>query len=396
MRNLLKRFVSLGRALIFPEVTDRVSIDKMESQKLMCIEILSRSVSHEFNNVLSAVYGNIELAQRSIKPGDEIGYDLAEIFDATKRSEALVQGFLAFSRRADPEAKTIKSTALLKHALTLVEEVIPSNISMHKHFLDDEYEVKVSSEKIYQVLLVVLFDALKSMPKGGELHISVSGSDQGKVHLAFADRPAAGGGRAMTGIHQVGDEYRGLAEQSETLEKILGEQGSLEIKSTAEGSNRILTLPGSRSHGRWISEALFEHPGNLISGGIVLFAVLDLQIINPVVEAMQGSGYGVLVMDNSRQALEKFREHPDAFSIIISDLALPGLSGDILAHLVLDQKPDMVVVLCAGPNSSINTDETAFNGVYRVVQNPISVALVNELLASLSLPLIHQVSSPNP
>lgn len=385
------------RVLVFREVTDPKSVDNAELQKLMCIEILARGVSHEFNNILSAVFGYVELAQRTLKPGDEVTDDLREILDATKRAQALVQGFLAFSRRANLDDEKIKCSTLVLQALTLVEQVIPLNVSVHKHFPDDEYEVKVNPSKIYQVLLVILFDAIKCMPSGGELHIRISRRGPDRVRLAIADKAATGDKiRTVTGPRQVGAEYQGLLEQREVLQKILGEQGTLEVKSVTGGANRILTLTGAKVSDSLAPEALFEQYASLASGGIVLLLAKDTQAMRPVVQAMENAGYGVLVMDSSLKALEIFREHPAAFSIVISDVTLAGLSGDVLARLVLDQKPDTIVVLCVDPGASVNTDAAGFHGVYRIVQNPLSVSLLSDLFESLSLPPVDQVFSPIP
>jgi CheY-like chemotaxis protein len=89
---------------------------------------------------------------------------------------------------------------------------------------------------------------------------------------------------------------------------------------------------------------------------------------------LEGVGYKVTTMTNSLEALELFREKPDEFDLVITDMTMPSMTGDILATEMRQIRPDLPIILCTGYNRKISDQKTTHIKINALAHKPFTKA----------------------
>lgn len=82
-------------------------------------------------------------------------------------------------------------------------------------------------------------------------------------------------------------------------------------------------------------------------------------------------GYTVTAKTNSTDAIETFRNQPDNFDLIISDMTMPDITGDKLAKELKTIRPDIPIILCTGFSEQIDDEKAKLIGIQSLVMKPI-------------------------
>ncbi len=366
------------------EATD----EALNLQKLMCVEILARGVSHEYNNILAAIFGYAELVQRTLGPDHEVGDFVKELIEGANRLGRLVQGFLGFSRNTTDSPEVIDLTVLIENTLVLLEQVLPLNIRIHRHYPEQTVHVHVCPEKMYQGLLVLLFDAIEKLSRGGEIHLTAGPPEDGFASLVVSGVPDHSDSRSSRGKRtQVAERFEHAEAQIRALKQLLHRQHcSLEYRGDGDGMSASLKVPEAGAEVPPVTTELLDDPEGYASGGFILLVPEDEDSVSALVRALEGSGYGVLMAADSLKALELFRSNPSAFSMVFADLSLSGLSGDVLIQEMLDLRPDLITFLCVTGDEPRHRND--FHGVSGLVHHPLALDEINTVFQSFSLPEI--------
>jgi len=83
-------------------------------------------------------------------------------------------------------------------------------------------------------------------------------------------------------------------------------------------------------------------------------------------------GYRVKSITSPDDALAEFRANPDEYDLIVTDITMPGMTGDNLAEKIREIRPDMLVVLCTGFSRKI-MQGTKIDGIKKVLMKPITL-----------------------
>lgn len=112
----------------------------------------------------------------------------------------------------------------------------------------------------------------------------------------------------------------------------------------------------------------------LPTGNERLLVVDDEETITHMLHAVLAElGYQVKVTNRSDVALQLFREHPNDFDLLITDMTMPHLTGlDLIEH-VFAIRPDMPVILCTGFSELINREKATALGIHSFLMKPIAI-----------------------
>ena len=114
--------------------------------------------------------------------------------------------------------------------------------------------------------------------------------------------------------------------------------------------------------------------GSLPQGNERVMVVDDEEAIVVMEQAvLEILGYEVTGVFSSTEALELFRENPDAFDLVLTDQTMPGLTGVELAKEMFKIKPEIPIILCTGYSSVISEQQVKEIGIKRFVKKPIDV-----------------------
>jgi len=110
-----------------------------------------------------------------------------------------------------------------------------------------------------------------------------------------------------------------------------------------------------------------------ITGGTesILFVDDEVVLVELGVTLLGGLGYKVTGSKSSVEALGLFKKNPDQFDLVITDLAMPQITGDRLAEKLLKIKPGIPIILCTGFSASIDKDRAMAMGIRAFLNKPI-------------------------
>jgi CheY-like chemotaxis protein len=86
---------------------------------------------------------------------------------------------------------------------------------------------------------------------------------------------------------------------------------------------------------------------------------------------LESIGYDVVTRTSGIEALELFRSVPERFDVVITDMTMPNLTGDMLAEQLLKIKPDIPIILCTGFSTMINEEKAKIKGIRALINKPI-------------------------
>ncbi len=104
----------------------------------------------------------------------------------------------------------------------------------------------------------------------------------------------------------------------------------------------------------------------------VLFVDDEESLVFTVKYKLQKLGYKVVAKQNPVNALELFNKEPDRFDLVITDMVMPEMTGDVLTEEVMKIRPDIPVILCTGFSENISEEKAKALGVEAYVLKPVS------------------------
>jgi PAS domain S-box-containing protein len=346
----------------------RLEADLRQAQRIQSLGTLAGGIAHDFNNVLTAIVGNVEVAAAALPADHRAQRSLAHIAAASARAADLVKRILTFSRRQDTQRRPVRLQAIVEEALTLLRASLPAVIDLRTRFVPDAPEVLADPTQVHQVVMNLGTNAAHAMGRAaGCLEVAL---DTVLVEAATPGRPPdLADGRYV--VLSVSDTGCGMdaATQERIFEpffttKPAGEGTGLGlsvvhgIMKSHEGAIAVDSRPGAGTTFRlYFPAAAAGAPPTAVApppaevrghGEHVVYVDDEEAVVYMAGRILERLGYRVSGFTDARQALDAFRMLPDAVDAVVTDLAMPGLSGLELAHEIRRLRPDVPVVLTSG------------------------------------------------
>jgi signal transduction histidine kinase len=366
-----------------------------EMQKLESLGQLTGGVAHDFNNVLMAILGNLDLLSRTLS-SDPMARRLVEgAIQAAERGATLTKRMLAFARRQELRPETIDVTKLLNGMAEMLRRSLGPTIEIAMEFENNLALVRVDPNQLELAVLNLALNARDAMPRGGRLHIGAynrtveagnpqqlepgryvaavvtdTGSGMDEMTLRRAAEPffttkGVGKGTGL-GLPMV----YGLAAQSGGSARISSQLG---VGTTVE-----LSLPVADV--RPVAEPQHvSSPGE--SDGVsyrVLLVDDDAEVTAATVAMLEQLGHRVRVATSGAAALAIVDEKAK-LDLIITDHAMAGMTGMELAERIRRIHPELPIVLATGyADVSIgdNLDVARLDKPYRLDRLAAAIASV--------------------
>jgi len=361
-----------------------------QAQKMEAIGTLAGGIAHDFNNILTAVLGYSELAADDAEDGTLLHSNLQEVITAGNRAKDLVKQILAFSRRADQELKPVHVDLIVKEAVKLIRASLPSTIEIELN-LASKSATLADPTQIHQVLMNLCTNAHHAMREnGGVLTVSLSditidaGFESHKLDLA------TGGYLCL----QVKDTGHGMPE--EVRARIFDPFFTTKERDKGTGMGLAVVHGIVKSHGGAI--CVHSKPGKGTSFTIylpliraevkktagtgtklptgdecILFVDDEKTLVDLGRQMLERLGYRVECRTSSIEALELFKNRPDQFDLVITDMTMPNLTGDKLTRQIMNIRPDIPVILCTGFSEQIGEESAKELGIREFIFKPLEM-----------------------
>jgi PAS domain S-box-containing protein len=395
-RGEIIQYIAIGR-----DSTHELQLEGQlrQAQKMEAIGTLAGGIAHDFNNILSAVIGYSELAILDTDPGTPAHRNMSEVFKAAKRAADLVSQILTFSRRTEHERKPLLLAPVIKETLKLLRGSLPSTIDIQQEISNDCPPILADPTQMHQVIMNLCTNAYHAMREtGGVLSVRLAETEitrektidqftlaPGKyAHITISD---TGVGIPPQIIDRIFDPYFTTKEGGDGTG--LGLATVHGIIKIYDGSITVTSHPGEATafdimlpicDPQLYSTPSSKTKANLPKGSSELIMVVDdEEAIAQVVEiALRNIGYNVEAYTSSVKALEAFHAAPQRFSCIITDQTMPTLTGVDLAKLMMEDRPDIPIILCSGFSETINEEKALKMGICRYIMKPATFSTLAE------------------
>lgn len=122
---------------------------------------------------------------------------------------------------------------------------------------------------------------------------------------------------------------------------------------------------------------------SLKGSGTIMVIDDEQQIRDSFKLLLEDYGYTVCCFENGNSALESFRQTPDDFDLVITDMTMPGLTGERLAEKILEKRPELPIIMCTGFNDKASTIKAKNLGIKEVLQKPVNLENIFPLIRNL-------------
>ncbi|MFC7535901.1 response regulator [Sphingomonas sp. GCM10030256] len=363
--------VALEFAGTLTDVSDRKSLENqlVQAQKMDAIGKLTGGIAHDFNNLLAAVLGGIGLVERRANLADEHRKILGMTRHAAEQGTDLVGRLLAFARRQQLKPGKVPPRELAEAVNNLLAHTLGGLVELDWSVPNDAWPAYADAAQLELALMNLIINARDAMPEGGTIRITAA--NRGLAAGNALELPA---GDYV--FFEVVDHGCGIA--PENLEKVL--EPFFTTKEVGKGTGLGLSMVYGFARQSGGAFQLSSKPGEGTSATICLpravgaEGVSDLTSVradsvlttrplrillvddHPGVRAMTAAmlhdlGHKVTEACNGVEALELLEQQADAngrLELVISDYAMPHLSGMEVVRRVRERQPDLPALLITG------------------------------------------------
>lgn len=377
------------------DVTESRRLERqiIEMQKMEAVGTLAGGVAHDFNNILTGILGNLDLAGKVIPPGSPAALPIKESIKASERGAHMVRQLLDFSRRSPSERRSIDLRKLVQEVADLFAQTIDKRIEVETGSADDLWLAKADANQMHQVMMNICVNARDAIME--------------RLEAKPQTGPPPGGYRirVMLGNETVGDDYCRLypyARRGEFVVLSVSDNGSgmdeatrrrifepfFTTKKLGRGTGLGLsTVYGiMKQHEGWIT--LESQPGKgttfrayvpraeemqdegrpmpaetprAKTGKETILLVDDEEMIrNFAKQILEIHGYSVVTAVDGQQAVDLYIRQRERFDLVILDLTMPHLSGSEVLTRIRKLDPHAIVILSSGYPSGETYRASAF------------------------------------
>jgi PAS domain S-box-containing protein len=390
----------LGFAKVTRDLTERKKAEEklekarefsLQAQKLEAIGQLTGGIAHDFNNLLSAVLGSLEMLRKRL-PDDPKSIALLEnAAQGAQRGTMLTKRMLAFARNYELKKEVTGVPELVRGMTELLQRSLGPSVNLETHFPLSVKSVEVDVNQLELAILNLTLNARDAMPDGGDIilaareesiddghngleagnYIRLSVTDTGegmdKETLRRAAEPffttkgvGKGTGLGLSMVH-------GFAEQS---------GGRFILRSQKDrGTTAEIWLPVAKALTQPVAPAPTAQAKS--NRPLTILAVDDdaLVLMNTVA-MLEDMSHTVFEAYSGKEALEILRRE-DSIDLVVTDQAMPKMTGTELAKVIRSEWPDIPVLLATGYADMARSDDIGVPKLTKpYLQNDLASAIL--------------------
>ncbi len=397
-------------------VRKRTEDELHQAQKMEAVGHLAGGIAHEFNNYLGIIMGYSDLMAQGEIENEELRLHLAEIKGASQKAASLTRQLLAFSRKQLIEPTVLDLNASVWDTHKLLRRLIPANIDVIPVLHPDLGKVKADPAQVQQILINLVVNARDAMPKGGKISIETS---EVVLDEEFASRyfEVVTGDYVMLSVTDTGEGM-----DAETLAHIFepffttkktGRGTGLGLSTTygiVKQSGGHITVASVRGRGTTfriyfpklaeIHNSTGSHPKPAPETIATILLVEDESSLRKLMKtALEKNHYRVFEAKDGAEGLSICRNNLAHIDLVVTDLAMPQMTGIQLKQEVLELRSTMKFLLISGyPEEVIGGPEHIAN-VGDFLEKPFPpnelVRKVGEILSRVNGMLENPNASPD-
>jgi PAS domain S-box-containing protein len=384
------------------EESQKIQAHLIQAQKVESIGRLAGGVAHDFNNMLSVILGNAEMALQEVKPGSSVHEGLVEIQTAAQRSAAITRQLLAFARKQIASPKVLDLNDTVEGMLRMLRRLIGEDIDLVWHPRPSSWKVKIDPSQVDQILANLATNARDAIQGVGKVTVetqqAVLDEDYCRSHagivpgayvvLIVSDNGCGIPEEQMVNIFEPFFTTKGPGEGTGLgLATVFGivkqNGGSINVYSElGKGTTFKIYLPRYEGEGSVMkTEAVAKAD---VSGRETILLVEDetaiLKLANKI---LSGLGYTVLAANNCQDALRIAEGYAGTIHLLITDVILPDMNGRELAEKLVAIKPEIKCLYMSGYTADVIVHRGILADGLHFIQKPYTGSVLGDKVRAL-------------
>jgi PAS domain S-box-containing protein len=354
------------------DVTEAKSMEEQfrQAQKMEAVGRLAGGVAHDFNNMLGVIMGYCDLTL-DVDNLNGVRTNVMQIKKAAQRSAVLTRQLLAFSRQQILRPSVLNLNNVVKDLHTMLLRIIAADIDLKFGPSSPLGHVKADVGQLEQILMNLVVNARDAMPHGGTIFIETANVELDEIYVRQYPRVLPGSYVALS----VTDTGCGM--DAETISKIFepffttkpSGQGTGLGLSTVYGAMQQagghITVYSERGKGTTFklyfprieepeTRALITSEVQGVKGTETVLLVEDEHDLCEITrELLESEGYRVLTAADGHAAIAQSANYPEPIHVLLTDVVMPGMSGNELAMRILETRPDLKVLYMSGYSGNL-------------------------------------------
>ncbi len=338
----------------------------LQSQKLETIGKLSSGMAHDFSNLLSSIFGSLNLLKKKVPEKEDIYRLLDNIENCSIRAKDLTKGLLSFGKPTPKRKELIKLNPLLSEISKVITQTFPAKIIYEPQIDEDLYDMLGNSTEIYQVLLNLCVNAKEAIEDKGKITLTAKNITIDETNLM--NYPLLNKGNYVW----ISVKDTGVGIKEENISKIFDPYFSTKDKQSGSGSGLGLyvTYGIIKAHQGHVEVSSISNEGTtfdvfipafepaavekqMLAEKIILLADDEIMLRDLLSELLESYGYNVIKVSSGMEALKVLTEEIKV-NLAIIDYNMPQMDGLECIRQIRELKFKMPIILSSG---SISLDE---------------------------------------
>lgn len=390
--------------------TDRKSLEEarqlierklLDTQKLESLGLLAGGIAHDFNNLLTTIMGSASLASLELPSGSPIQEHLTRIDDGSVQAANLCKQLLAYSGKGRFIVKNLSLNQIIEESMHLLQISISKKAVLAYDLYDRIPAIEADPTQIRQILMNLVINASEAIgDASGVINISTGLTRVDQDYLsgtivmdelpdgtyASLEVSDTGCGMSPEVVKKVFDPFfttkfsgRGLG-LAAVIGIVRGHNGAIKVYSeSSRGTAFKLLFPIVPGEIDFLSQKPNEPVLNQRQGCVLI--VDDEESIRTMVAQMvQKLGFDLEMAPDGREAVEMFRKNPTKYEVVLMDLTMPHMNGELAFGKMRKINADIPIILMSGFNEEQASARFKGKGLSGFVEKPFSFSTLVELI----------------
>jgi PAS domain S-box-containing protein len=393
------------------DITERRNLEARvrQAQRLDALGTLAGGIAHDFNNIIAVLRGSLDALEQEIPPEGGGPALLAHMTQACSRATDLVRQILAFARQQEQDRRVVDLKPVLQEALQLLRSTLPRTLEIDAKIPDDLPTILADAGQLNQVIMNLGINASQAMEnRTGQISVSVDvyqlapGETQlareippGKyLRVSFSD---TGKGMTREVAEHIFEPFfttkpkgQGTGLGLSVVQGVMkNHEGAITVYSeVGRGTRFHLYFPVLEDAVPQAPPTLLETPPG--QGERILYLDDEAALVSLTTRLLQRMGYQPSGFTDAQEALAAFTAAPDQFDLVVTDMAMPRMSGIDFAQQVLAVRPDIPVLLASGYVRPEEVERAREAGIRKVIWKPSTLSEMGLILREELARAIHK------
>lgn len=338
------------------------------TQKMEALGNLAGGIAHDFNNILMAIMANAELAKTTLRDPERADKRLNNILSASNRAKGLISQILLFSRQAATQSfEEVNLEPLLHESVDQISAFLPRGCELELDCEGPLPAVMADDNQLHQAIMNICINAQHAMNNNGTIVLHAGSETLTEPRKLFGqDIPAGtyvtisitdtGKGIDDKHLHHIFEPFYTTKPQGKgtglglamVYRIVRNHDGFIDVETrSGDGTTFTIYLKASS---QVIPESASEEKLASVQGRgeSILLVDDDDMVLDATCRTLEKLGYRVRAFRSSLQALQTFKESPQQWDLLFTDLSMPEMDGARLGAQIRQLRPELPIILYTG------------------------------------------------